>query len=366
MEEVGVLAGVFVQNARTDAALIAAATAGGVALLNQAVQLALLNRRLAKEREALDTSLRAAKDNLAVDISTRLETQILQQWEDRELLERRIAADAELQASKLEAEHQLLHRRIEVEHEADERKKLRELTGRYRGRMVEAAYEFHIRMTNLYSSDGYAWLTAPRGYHERHYFFHTTVLRFLALLSIANRFERDAFYIESQLASRDEVSFLWYCKGMRVLATDVRLFAGLGYDANEAVDHLFKDELRDMCAAITKDDGSEVGLAAFVELFPNGDLERALQFFDGLKPNENRYRFDRVVALHLLVASFLNRFGYERQHISSSSLTDIAGQIRHEQVSNALIDLLDDVGLHHEAGDIRVALGRAGGMTASM
>jgi hypothetical protein len=33
------------------------------------------------------------------------------------------------------------------------------------------------------------------------------------LLSLANRFEQDAFFIDGRLGRRDEVSFLWYCKG---------------------------------------------------------------------------------------------------------------------------------------------------------
>src|SRR5687767_2951191 len=54
--------------------------------------------------------------------------------------------------------------KAEVDYEYEQRKKLRELIGRYHGRLLNAANSMNYRMWNLYSNEGKGWLDLKGDY----------------------------------------------------------------------------------------------------------------------------------------------------------------------------------------------------------
>src|SRR4051794_29883369 len=117
-----------------------------------------------------------------------------------------------------------LHRaRADTDYEYEQRKKLRDTIGEFRGQLLEAATDFNYRLTNLDSNVGRPWLnvgglySAPPG---DWYYFPTTVYRFAVLASVANRFERDALHIDSRIAEPSDLTFLLYTKAFRWALTD--------------------------------------------------------------------------------------------------------------------------------------------------
>ena len=86
---------------------------------------------------------------------------------------------------------------LHFQHRHEEHKKLRELQSRYKGRVLEAALDWDRRMSQLYEGT-YCWMDPPDGdrLHEREYYYHSVVFRFLQLTAIARRFEAEAFYID--------------------------------------------------------------------------------------------------------------------------------------------------------------------------
>jgi hypothetical protein len=263
----------------------------------------------------------------------------------------RYVVDRLLQKHKLESEYDL----VQI-------KQLHELVGRFRGRLVEAADLFHYRMCVLYDDPTLLERgSAPRG--TERYYFHSTVLRFLVLMSLALRFEREAFFIEPDHAKKDEIAFLWYCKGIRRVMTDPKLFDGIeGYKRDEAEDHFFTDELRDVCKRIEQGDRPERGLAGFVAIARQPELSRATEFFTGIGPHEeDRYRWDRLVALHLMTMSFLDAFGYEQQKDRPQTekteqarerqrrMERAAREMRHPLVRRNLAEMIGDLGLRKKA-----------------
>ena len=338
-----------------------------VAAISQLMQRRLLTVKLRAERENLAKQLNAQRDDTVLRLQVEVERQVAQQLADRENLERQIENDVAMQMHKLVAEREIERHRLELAHEFKEREKLLDLVGEFRGRIVEASDVYNHRLLNLYGNANQHWLSMNGDYSVLGYYFHSTVLRFLALLSLATQFERKAFFIEEQVAedpdeqaTRDDaVTFLWYCKGLRWAATDVSLFEGASdYERSGATDHFFSDQLRDICARIMKEDGTQVGLGEFVTLSTHPQLLPAMRFFDGLRPDEDRHRWDRLVALHLLVMSFLNWYGYDRQHSDAGRLDAAAGQLRHGYVAANLRRWLPQLGLDKHAGDIDAALAR--------
>jgi hypothetical protein len=62
-------------------------------------------------------------------------------------------------------------------------------------------------------------------------------------------------------------------------------------------------------------------------------------------------RWDRLVALHLVLLAFINRFGYARQRSQQDQFNDAARQMRHAQVLENLVAGLPrrDLGTDREA-----------------
>jgi hypothetical protein len=231
------------------------------------------------------------------------------------------------------------------QHEQEERKKLRELIGRYQGRILEAALDWDRRMTQLYDGH-YDDLRPARDdrLNDDQYYFQSVVFRFLQLTAISRRFEAEAFYIDPKIADDADFDLLRYAKGFLW----VMIHADLSPDDGQpAEDHFRSDAFRpllDVCYAEPRHaDGKPVVgehgkallpetrsregelifdrqrcmalLAHAAELGHAREVDELLGFFYGLRPDEKsdarqRRRWDRLVTLHLLALSFIDRCGY--------------------------------------------------------
>jgi hypothetical protein len=83
-----------------------------------------------------------------------------------------------------------------------------------------------------------------------------------------------------------------------------------------------------------------------------------LQFFDSLYRGENRLRWDRLVALHLILLAFINRFGYDRQRSQQVQFEDVAKQMLHPEILANLVAHLPrrDLGTDREARKVAKAV----------
>jgi hypothetical protein len=248
-----------------------------------------------------------------------------------------------------------LQHKLRSEYEYEQRRELRQLIGRYHGRLVDAADSWHNRMNNLYTHQAEGRLDVQGNYEERDYYFTTTVYRFLALASLARAFEREAFFIDARIAEDNDLDFVRFVKAFRWLMTDLGLIEGLEYEAWLARDHFLTDRFRVICDGCVVDGN----LLTLTELEQRAgkdpELEPALEFFDGLRADEDRLRWDRLVALHLAVLAFLNLVGYEMQRSSDEYFARVAGQFRHPEVRANLAVAVQRLGLTANAEGVRLA-----------
>ncbi|KAG8153421.1 hypothetical protein BFF94_012805 [Burkholderia catarinensis] len=169
------------------------------------------------------------------------------------------------------------------------------------------------------------------------YYFTSTVYRFLSLFTLILEADAEAILLDTAIARKTDYAFIKYLSIMRWVITDVSLFDGLQYDVSIQRDHFFSDGLR----VYTKPcwvDGKVVSYDMFrSEQYALADTLPVLNFFDGLQKNENRYRWDRLAALHLILAAYINKFGYDLQRTSEVKLQKIAREIQHPEVLNNLI-----------------------------
>jgi hypothetical protein len=247
-----------------------------------------------------------------------------------------------------------LEHKLQSEYEYEQRKELRQLIGRYHGRLVEAADAWRNRMNNLYDHQASGHMAVHGSFTEPDYYFGTSVYRFMTLAALARRFEAEAFYLDARIADRADLDILKYAKAFRWIMTDLALVQSLEYDAWGAPDHFLNDRYRGLCDAFAPGDGLP-SLAEFeARSGHEPQLEPVLCFFDGLQADEDRLRWDRLVAHHLLVSGFLNLAGYDMQHSDDEYLAKVVGQFRQPRIAANLVAAIDKLGLGGEANAARI------------
>jgi hypothetical protein len=236
--------------------------------------------------------------------------------------------------------------RLKAEYEYDQRKKLRELIGRYHGRLLQAANVLNYRFWNLYKNKDAGWLDMHGHYSANCYYFNSSVHRFLNVCALMRKFEAEAIYLDARIATKSDFTFLNYLSALRWTLTDVALVEGLPYDSFHQKDHFFADNLRhysDWCWQ----DGEFVQFDEFQKKLTGEEIPivPVLQFFDSLNDNEDRLRWDRLVAFHLLLLAFINSFGHKTQKSLPRYFEDAARQARNPKVLNNLVIWLPKFGL---------------------
>jgi len=254
-------------------------------------------------------------------------------------------------------EKKALRNKLATEYEYEQRKSLRDLIAKYQGRMVETAEVLNHRVWNLYQNDSKGWLDANGRYADAHYYFKSWAYRFLNFLAMARLFEKEAVFIDSKIAEKTDLDFIKYVKAFGWATCDVAVFTGVQYDEFRQKDHFFRDSLRHICDACCKE-GSFLDQESVHDILNSSKSQSVYRFFDGLKKEEDRLRWDRLVVLDLLLMAFLNSFGYDVQRSSPQDFDAVVGHVKHIQILHNLNNWLSKLGLDKEvgAGSIRVAI----------
>jgi hypothetical protein len=246
-------------------------------------------------------------------------------------------------------EKKALRHRLATEYEYQQRKNLRDLITKYRGRLVEAGEALNHRIWNFYRNEPHHWLDASGRYADSGYYFRSWAYRLLNVLAVARLFEKQAMFIDSRIAEKTDLDFIKYVKALGWAACDVSLFDGLNYPADRQTDHLFKDIVRLICDTCCAD-GNFLDQDAVHQVLQGKSQDRRYQsvhrFLDGLK----RARWDRIVVIDLFVMAFLNTFGYETQHSTAKDFDKVVREIENEQILRNLRRWLVKLGLEKETG----------------
>jgi hypothetical protein len=245
--------------------------------------------------------------------------------------------------------------KLEAEYEYEQRKKLRNLIGEFHGRMLNAANSLNYRLWNIYSNHKERWLDVSGDYSLENHYFHSSVYRFLVVSVLIRQFERKAIYVDGRIAEKNDFLFLRYVAVLHWCMTDVVLLSGLEYDKEHETDHFFSDNFRQYCDSCIKLDDSIIGFDELAQRVQNDrTLDPVLSFFDGLSPDEKRYRWDRLVAFHLLLIGFINTFGYKEQETSQKKIQQVAAQIKHPEILGNIVSWLPRHGLIDKKGGKRI------------
>jgi len=242
-------------------------------------------------------------------------------------------------------ETRALRNKLATEYEYEQRKNLRDLIGRYQGRMLEAAETLSHRLWNLYENEGKGWLDVGGRYDGYSYYHSSFVYRFVGFYALTRRFESEAILIDSRIADEKDLDFLKFAKAFAWAICDVALFENIAYDTKYATDHFFRDRLRQICDDCVEGD-KLLGYEELQSLLrTTSGFEVVFRFFDGLKKSEPRFRWDRLIAIHLLLLAFINSFGYDMQESTPEQFVEVAQQANNAQVLTNLGLWLPRLGL---------------------
>lgn len=244
-----------------------------------------------------------------------------------------LGAAAQYLAGRFSLDYQLRR-----QHNQEQRRNLYELISRYHGRVLEAALDWDRRAVQIHRGR-YDMLDPDddKRLDPDQYYYQSVIFRFLQLMAIARRFEAEAFYFDARIAKDRDFDLLRYAKAFLWVMIHAELSPR---DGLENLDHFRSDAFRpllDLCYAEPVDDGGHPLLPATrsrqgelifdrercmailhrgEELGHGRQVRELLEFFDGIRPDEfdatgrQRRRWDRLVALHLLVLAFVHKCGY--------------------------------------------------------
>jgi hypothetical protein len=187
---------------------------------------------------------------------------------------------------KREARH-----RLEIEYEYEQRRKLRDLIGRYHGLLLSVANNLNCRLWNFYSNSSKSWLNVGGQYKRPPYYFVSFVYRFLAVSASVRQLENEAVYLDARIALKSDFGFLNYIWALGWVMTDVSLFKGLKYDPNDQKDHFFGDNFREYCDSCISEKGKFLTYHEFKQFIAKyRSLGPVMSFFDSLSSAERRFR----------------------------------------------------------------------------
>lgn len=268
----------------------------------------------------------------------------------------RLWVDTKLQRSK-----------AKTDYEFTQRNELRSKVGTFRGRLLEAATSLNYRLNNLRENRRQVvgpdcsedWLDVQGDYRSgitERYYFRSSVYRLMALLAVANRFERSAIYVDPRYAEPEDERIVFYVRALRWGLTDPKLFASIEpqYKQSQPTDHFYTDDIRRMCAALTRADDELLDLHHLEAALEKDDesLLSVFEFFDGLK--EGSLKWDRLMVFHLLLKGFINVIGYSTNRSDQGDFDAVALTIERPQIARNALEWLPRLGLSEDNGALMI------------
>jgi hypothetical protein len=246
-------------------------------------------------------------------------------------------------------------RSAEVAYRFEQKKKIKEALGKYFGSLLDTAEKVDGRLENLSGNHDKGWLRVGQPRSTSGYYFVSTIQRLMCFYEVVYKIEREAVALDPRYADSSDFEFLNFVAVFRWILSDVEgLFKGLPYDRNLEFDHLYADSLKDTCARFTKISDRDRHSAEMHTFLDSNHNEALFDLISGIKPLEGRKRWDRFVALHLLLSCFQDRFGHKRHQKSVNRLQEIASRTDNPIVLQNMVSIVRNYALSDCASGLKL------------
>jgi hypothetical protein len=218
--------------------------------------------------------------------------------------------------------------KLEAEHRYEQKKKIKEVIAKHKSQLLDAAETLNHRLWNFADNYVQNWHEIPDiSTLPQQYYLASFTYRMLALFAWIRKIEKEMVYLDTTVASRTDLNFVKFLRVFSQMMCDVVLFKGLPYDNSYATDHFFRNDFDHMCDCFWND----AGVISYSDFKANRDkcLEEAtrmVEFLNRMHPDESRFRWDRLQALHYLLLMFLNTYGYDFQYTERAKVKVLVGK----------------------------------------
>lgn len=220
-------------------------------------------------------------------------------------------------------EKKLLIYRLNAEYKFEQRKQIKNVLGKYKGRLLVACENLNYRLKNCHNEDHFDWLKVDGDFNNPgHYYFHSFAYRILSVYAWMHIIEEKLIHMDTTIASKEDLDLIKYMRFYCRIFSDLAFFKGLEYDHFFQHDHLFRNNLEELYQNVSL--GDEVySFNYYVEKLTKKPPEKLISFLellDGTNPFEKRLRWNWFQILKLINISFLNAYGYDYQQTPDEKL----------------------------------------------
>lgn len=209
--------------------------------------------------------------------------------------------------------------KLGIDFKAEQQKKIKEVLGKYKVHLIKVCDEVNHRYWNFtenYDKSEYK----PNGeYLNSEYPFKSYIYRVLVVFAWIKIVEDDLIYLDTTIASKEELDLIKYFRLLRETITSTQIFKGFDPKYFQRDDHFSRYDLDEMIEVFVKDKN----VIPYSEFKSNFSLILPVilpfcKFLDGINPQEDRLRWDRFQLFHFTLIGFLNSYGYDFQRISEN------------------------------------------------
>lgn len=247
-------------------------------------------------------------------------------------------------------EKRLLRFKLNEEHKYEQRKRIKEVLAKNKTQLINSAEQLNHRLWNFRRNHSENWHSVSGDYfNQGNYYFNSFIYRILAFYAWLRVIDKQMIYLDTTIASKDDLAFIKYLQIFPQIMCDLFLFKGFDFDPNSPKDHFFRNDFEDITLTLVS--GESVTLYSdYLDslIHSQEQYKRLCLFIDGLSPDEERLRYDRLQLLHLTILAFLNKYGYDFQYTDTDKVKKILDKPRKSKLLKNYSELIERAKLQDE------------------
>ena len=237
--------------------------------------------------------------------------------------------------------------KLQSDYQYEQRKKQKEVLSKYKVQLLNSCEDLNFRLHNFDTNYQKQFHCVDGDYLSQGYYFRSFIYRFISVYAWISIINKNMMFLDTTIATNEDLNFLKFLRLFRRLATDVGLFGTLKYDDSKQTDHFFINILDTMADAMIIQDKEIPRVYQYSEFNNNYSIlmptfRPICSFVDGISPEEERPRWDRLKVIHIAITAFLNSYGYAFQKTNKTQLRALINNprtIRFKQPFSQMIEI---------------------------
>ncbi|PHI18058.1 hypothetical protein CEQ90_19930 [Lewinellaceae bacterium SD302] len=208
----------------------------------------------------------------------------------------------------------------------EQRKKLKDELALHKGKLLNAAEQLNYRLLGFNSSIGRKWHKIEKNnwFDQNQYYLNSFIYRILLFGHYLNQTENSVLSIDTKIADNEDILYLKFVKSMINIFSDVEIHNELEYKNDDNVSHIFKDDFETLTDFVV---GSNkiLKFSDFKIVLRDSydEMEMIIKYLTQINDDDQDVVLNTLRCLHLLILSFLNKYGHEYQITEKDKMNSI-------------------------------------------